>query len=148
MHLPHLSEDQVEELFIMENSSTEKGELMYNLYKSKAEFNKSASKIFTTKVDFMFKYMHLVSKKSYCDFSIGYTDELEKLYTEYVENTSKLRVKYLNIYNSPGYYKERLNLDFALYNKRTSLVNRHFELFVTNLQKENPENYEKIKKVK
>lgn len=70
----------------------------------------------------------------------------EKLINEYKENSEKLSKKFNKPWASSAYYTDIINLDFHFYNKYTSIINRYFELFVSDLQKNNPEGYRDIKK--
>lgn len=72
-----LPEKDIRELFIKENNSIEKGNLMYSIYKERLELKSQyeAGKMLRTKAHIVKENVHLISEDSKSKFSAGYVGE-------------------------------------------------------------------------
>lgn len=126
--LSHLSEDDARKLFIKENSYIEKEDLMYSIYKEKNElkFYYFVGNALNLKLDLILKNVHLISDDSRFKLNASFADETAKITKEFEENSNKLDQKFDNKLASSAHRADSLNVDFAFYNKHTSLVNKDF----------------------
>ena len=136
--LSHLSEDDARKLFIKENStSVEEVDLMYSIYKKKngLKIYYFVGNALNLILDLILKNVHLISDDSRFKLNASFADETAKITKEFEENSNKLDQKFDNKLASSAHRADSLNVDFAFYNKHTSLVNKYFEIFVSDLQK-------------